>query len=341
MKELYAGIDLHSNNNVVVVSDAEGQEMYRKRLRNDLAVVARSLEPYRKSLCGIVVESTYNWYWLVDSLMDLGYTLHLANTGAIQKYIGLKHSDDTSDALWLADMLRLNILPEGYIYPKEERAIRDLMRKRARLVQQRTSNVLSIKNIVARNTGMLMAAKAIKRLKDEEIEGMFADPYIGLSLKTSAQIIHSLDEQIARIEKMAMGKVRLRDAYKNLLTVSGIGPVLAMTIMLEVGDIRRFPSKGDFASYARCAGSEYISNGKKKGKGNTKNGNPYLRCAFGEAANFAIRYEPKIQRYYQRRKDRNTHVMAALGAVAHKLVNACYYMLRDNTVFDVDKAFGQ
>ena len=173
MTELYAGIDLHSNNNVIVVCDAEGHEVYRKLLRNDLELVAQSLEAYRESLCGVVVESTYNWYWLVDGLMNLGHTLHLANTVAIQKYSGLKHSDDNSEARWLADMLRLGILPEGYIYPKEERAIRDLLRKRAHLVRQRTSNILSIKNILTRNTGVTLRSDAIKKLSDEEIDGLF------------------------------------------------------------------------------------------------------------------------------------------------------------------------
>jgi hypothetical protein len=63
-------------------------------------------------------ESTFNWYWLVDGLMDLGYRVHLANPAAIQQYSGLKYTDDDSDALWLAEMLRLGILREGYIYPK-------------------------------------------------------------------------------------------------------------------------------------------------------------------------------------------------------------------------------
>jgi len=308
-------------------------------LRNDLELVAQSLEAYRESLCGVVVESTYNWYWLVDGLMNLGHTLHLANTVAIQQYSGLKHSDDNSEARWLADMLRLGILPEGYIYPKEERAIRDLLRKRAHLVRQRTSNILSIKNILTRNTGVTLRSDAIKKLSDEEIDGLFSDGNIALSLKASARVLRVQSEQIALIEKAAVTQVRLRAAYRNLLSVIGIGEVLALTIMLEAGDIHRFPTVGDFASYARCVGSAHFSNGKKKGKGNTKNGNRYLAWAFAEAATFAIRYEPKIRRYYQRRTDTGKHISAARATVAHKLANACYHMLWENTLFDVNKAF--
>lgn len=340
MTALYAGIDLHSTNYVLVIADAEGQEVYRKRHRNDLPKLISVLAPYQDRLADVVVESTYNWYWLVDGLMEQGYRLHLANTGAIQKYVGLKHVDDNSDALWLAEMLRLNILPEGHIYPKEERAIRDLLRKRAHLVRQRTANLLSAKNIIARNSGVSFCSRALSKLSDEEIDGLYQNANLALAIKASVRTIGALDEQITLIEKAVLGQVRLRDSFTNLLTISGVGDILALTIMLETGDIHRFPSAGDFASYARCVSSVHSSNGKKKGKGNTKNGNRYLCWAFHDAAAFAIRYNAQIQRYYQRRKDRGKHAMSAHAAVAHKLATACYHMLKTNTVFDVDKAFG-
>ena len=154
----YAGIDLHSNNSVVVVQDGDDNVVGRQRLPNDLSTVCDWLEPYRAELAGVVVESTYNWYWLVDGLMERGYTLHLANTVAIQQYSGLKYRDDTSDARWLAKLLRLGLLPEGYIYPRTERAIRDLLRKRSQLVRQATMNLLSIQNHFARSRGQSISA---------------------------------------------------------------------------------------------------------------------------------------------------------------------------------------
>jgi len=109
----------------------------------------------------VVVESTYNWYWLVDGLMEADYRVHLANPAAMQQYSGLKYTDDHSDARWLAHLLRLGVLPEGFIYPKAERAVRDLWRKRAHLVRQHTANVLSVQNLMARNTGSRCSAKRI------------------------------------------------------------------------------------------------------------------------------------------------------------------------------------
>ena len=116
------------------------------------------------------MESTYNWYWLVDGLMDKGHKVHLANTAAIQQYNGLKYTDDDSDARWLAHILRLGVLPQGYIYPKEERAVRDLLRKRSQMVHQRTANLLSIQNLLTRNTGSSISANQIKGLDVEEVD---------------------------------------------------------------------------------------------------------------------------------------------------------------------------
>src|SRR6266705_2448380 len=163
--KLYGAIDLHSTNNVTVVIDEQDRVVYQKRLPNDLALILMELSVYQTELQGIVVESTYNWYWLVDGLMEQGYKVHLANTAAIQQYEGLKYTDDHSDARWLAHLLRLGVLPQGYIYPKAERPVRDLLRKRSQLVHQRTANLLSIQNLFTRNTGNSINANRIKTLE--------------------------------------------------------------------------------------------------------------------------------------------------------------------------------
>ena len=126
---LYCGIDLHSNNSQVALLDETDQVVREKRLPNDFDSINQYLTPYQDVLAGVVVESTYNWYWLVDGLMDAGYPVHLANTLAIQQYNGIKHTNDATDARYLAHLLRLGILPTGYIYPKAMREVRDLLRR--------------------------------------------------------------------------------------------------------------------------------------------------------------------------------------------------------------------
>ena len=120
MKKLYGAFDLHSSNNYLGISDEKDRRVYKKRLPNQPDVILAELEPYRNELVGIVVESTFNWYWLIDLLMEEGYRMHLANPAGIQKYKGLKHSDDQDDAFWLAHLLRLGILPEGLFIQKRK-----------------------------------------------------------------------------------------------------------------------------------------------------------------------------------------------------------------------------
>lgn len=336
---LYAGIDLHSNNSVIAVQDAEDKLVRRERLPNSIRAVCDWLRPYQDELDGVVVESTYNWYWLVDGLMDAGYTVHLANTVAIRQYEGLKYRDDTSDARWLATLLRLGKLFEGHIYPREERAIRDLLRKRTQLVRQATMHVLSIKNLFARNHGRTISANQVKELTTADIEAAFEDRNVALAVQSNLRVLDCLREQINLLEKTVYNQIKLRPGYRRLRTVPGIGKILAQTIMLESGDIERFPKVGNYVSYCRLVGSSYISNRKRKGAGNTKNGNAYLCWAFIEAANFAIRHNASIRRFYQRKAAKKKRIIA-LKAVAHKLGRACYHMIREDVAFDLRRAFG-
>ena len=338
--KLYGAIDLHSTNNVTVVIDEQDRVVYQKRLPNDLALILKELSVYQSELEGIVVESTYNWYWLVDGLMEQGYKLHLANTAAIQQYEGLKYTDDNSDARWLAHPLRLGVLPEGYIYPRAERPVRDLLRKRSQLVRQRTTNLLSIQNLVTRNTGSSLSAKRVKGLDVQQVDELLPNGDLALAVKANLSVMSSADEQVQILEQIVTQRVKLRPQFCFLKTVPGIGQILALTIMLETGDIRRFATVGNYASYCRCVGSQKVSNGKTKGKGNTKNGNKYLAWAFVEAAHFAIQFNSRIKSFDQRKKAKTKGVVA-IKAVAHKLCRACYYIMRDRAPFTITKAFGQ
>jgi transposase len=336
----YCGIDLHSDNNVLGVIDSTGKRLSIKKNPNDLETVKKALSPFAANLAGIVVESTYNWYWLVDGLQEAGYKLHLANPAATEQYSGLKHGDDETDTWWLADLLRLKLLKEGYVYPRAERAVRDLLRKRGQLVRMRTQNILSIQNLTCRNTGGRLSANQVKQLTADEVRELYKEEKErGLAMICSINVIKTLEKQIETIEKKVKNKIKLSQPYQLLKTISGIGEILSMVIMLEAGEMSRFPGVGNFSSYCRCVNSVRMSNNKKKGNGNRKNGNKYLAWAFMEAANFAIRYEPVIQKFYQRKSSKKGSVVAR-KAIAHKLARATYYVLRDQTPFDVERCFG-
>lgn len=150
MSSYYVAVDLRSNQLVLVLIDDQDRQVWKGRLVNELELVLMALAPYRGQVAGVAVESTYNWYWLVDGLKEAGYEVQLVNPAAVKKYEGLKHQDDVSDAYWLAHLLRLGILPTGYIYPRERRGLRDLARKRLRLVSQQTVHILSLESLYNR-----------------------------------------------------------------------------------------------------------------------------------------------------------------------------------------------
>jgi len=250
----------------------------------------------------------------------------------------LKYSDDKRDAFHLAHLLRLGILPTGYIYPKQERAIRDLLRKRLQLVQQRTAQILSIQNQVTRNTGRQLKANEVKKLTISTVKNRIKDKNIQQAILSNVAIMNVLTSKIEVLEKQVLEQVTIKDEFQKLLQITGIGPIIALTIMLETGDINRFNKVGNYSSYCRCVNSKRFSNGKQKGQGNRKNGNKYLAWAYMEAANYAIRFNEKARQFYQR-KIAKTKRVVALKALAHKLARACYYVLKNNEDFDNQRLF--
>jgi transposase len=334
----YSGIDLHSTNSVVAVSDEADHVVCRRRVPNDLALILATLAPYREELVGVVVESTYNWYWLVDGLQAAGYRVYLANTAAMKRYEGLKYSDDDSDAAYLAHLLRLGILPTGYICPVKERALRDLARKRLQLTRSRTLHILSVEGNLARQTGSRISSRAVKKLTEETLTSFELPENVTEAMAANVAVIQTLNVQIEKLEARLRSQVRLHADFVLLTTAPGIGEILATTVMLETGSIERFAAVGNFASYARCVDSKRLSNGKKKGVGNVKNGNRYLAWAFVEAAHFARRYCPEAKRFYERKKAQTNNIVAT-KALAHKLARACYHMLKEKKPFDVKRCF--
>jgi transposase len=331
--ELYAGLDLHSRNTYIGIMDNAFNRVFKKRVSNHLEHILQTLDPFQAQLKGLVVESTYNWYWLVDGLMDAGYSsVHLANPSAIKQYKGLKHVDDKHDAFFLAQLLILGILPQGYIYPKKDRPVRDLARKRMFLVQHKTAHVLSLQSLIQRCCAMKVMTNDMRHLTVKDLEIWLEEEHLVLSAQANLDSINFLKQKIQGLEKAIRKKVKLKKAFHHLKTVPGIGDILALTIMLEVGDINRFPKVGNFGSYCRCVPSRRLSDGKSKGIGNRKNGNRYLSWAFVEAAHLGRRYNERFRRYYNR-KVAQANTSLATKALGNKLARICYYIMRDQVPF--------
>jgi len=270
--------------------------------------------------------------------MALGDKVKLANTVAMKRYDGLKHSADEDDAAFLAQLLRLGILPTGHIHPPGERALRDLARKRTQLVRTRTQQVLAVENILARTSGTRASGNAIKRLSSEHVDTLGLAGDVALAVQANLAIIEVANTHIGQLEKRLVQGATPWPEYALLKSVPGIGEVLAIVILLETGDIARFARVGNFASYARCVDSVRTSNGKKKGEGNTKNGNAYLVWALIEAANFARRFSTEAKRFFDK-KQAKTNAVVATKALAHRLARANYPIMKENKPFDVKRCF--
>jgi transposase len=313
--------------------------VYDHKFPNDLEAILAVLRPLRSRICGIAVESTYNWYWLVDGLRANNFQdIKLANPARMQENIGLKHANDKTDSRFIARQLAMGTLPEGYIYPEETRGVRDLMRRRIRLVQTRTKEWLSLECLVARHTGKQMS---IAELQSCEIATILKGQPQALAMsRTGFRLIAFLEKEIRAMETEVLAGLPDLDAYKLLMTIPGIGPILARTILLETGPIERFRHAANYASYCRAVKAEHSSNGKKKGEGNAKCGNKYLGWAFVEAANHAVRYSPEMRAWFQRKQARRGKRVIAIKALACKLSKACFFMLRDKTEFNVKRLVG-
>jgi len=336
--KVIAGIDLHGNNLVIGMVKQDGTRVMHRKLECRLEEVLEFLKPFKGRLQSMAVESTFNWYWLVDGLHEQGYEIDLANPAKIEQYSGIKHADDKHDAFHLAELQRLNILPKAYVYDAELRPVRDLLRRRTNLVQQRTALFLSFKSLYARTTGQTMPLKTLKGMEPKEAKGLYQHPANQLIAKIQLEHIGSLDRSINLIEKTVLASARELPLYQKLLTLPGIGKILGMTITMEVGDIARFKSDGDFASYCRAVDSRRLSNGKQKGENNQKCGNKYLSWAFVEAANFAKRSDEHCRRWYDRKKAKTSAVVAT-KALACKLAKAAWHVMAHKTDYEARRMF--
>jgi transposase len=337
-KELMAGIDLHSNNLFCGVMDAEGKKVFERKLPCDLPQVLQALAPFKNRLDTIAVESTYNWYWLVDGLQDAGYHTVLANPAGMEQYSGLKHSDDKSDAFFLAELLRLKILPTGYICERGLRSVRDLLRRRLMLVGKRTALILSLQSMHARTLGSALSLGDAKLISVKEVQRNFAHPADRLISGLDVQLIGQLSKSIKQIEKLVLAMTKPLPCYQVLHSLPGVGRILAQTITLETADVKRFASAGDYASYCRCVDTRRISNGKKKGENNGKCGNKYLAWAYIEAANFAKRYDLACRQFHDRKSAR-TNKIVATKSLACKLAKASWHMMSKQTDYDSSRMF--
>ena len=339
----YSGIDLSARVSHLCVVDENLSILLQQKVANDLPLIAHLLDPFKPHL-QIVVESTFNWYWLVDGLQALGFHVSLAHTLGLSLITHAKVKSDRRDAFALAKLLRAGLIPDAYIYPASSRPVRDLLRRRLKAVALRAQEYGSLRQLLLRQGILSSSRNQIKLADDTDLEAWFSHPLVVLTASQQLERIHLLSRQIAELEQQILDLTRNQADYKRLLDISGIGRILALTILYEIGEISRFKDVRHFSSYCRLVpGVAQSGQVSRRGRA-TKQGNAYLKSAFNQAAVAAVRSFPAIKRCYQRHLQRHrgsARKLVAYNIIAHKLAQAVYVVLKQGVDYKQEKLFGE
>jgi len=335
------GIDLHAHQMYVCLMDREGKKLVHTNvLDNDFAFFLKLIQPYRHDLT-VCCECMFGWYWLADACQAAGLTFVLAHALYLKAIHGGKNKNDRIDSEKLAHLLRSNLIPPAYVYPAEKRPLRALLRQRLFFVWRRSELLARIRSQqLAHNR---IPPKQTRRNRDPWEQQLLAaedHPLRQLALKNELAMVRHFDHQIAQleVELQRQAKKSAGRDYALVQTTPGIGAILGLTILLEIGEIARFPTVKDFLSYSRLVKGTVASAGKIKGLRGAKLGNPYLRWAFGEAAVIAKRDHALIGPLAQRLEAKmGGNKFKANTVIAVKLARAVFFMLRNKTVFDAER----
>lgn len=333
----YCGIDLHARTMYVCILDNTGKKVYHKNIRCKPEYFLQAIEPFRGDLV-VGVECIFCWYWLADLCEAEGIDFVLGHALYMKAIHGVKTKNDRIDSLKIARLLRGGNFPVAYVYPPQMRATRDLMRRRNHFVRKRAELISHIQNTTMQyNLEPLGTISRPHHRRDKDIVGHFPDPVVQLIVETDLELIDHYDPIIKRLDKkiLALAKGHDPTSLHLLRSIHGVGEVLALTMLYEIHDINRFPSRGEFCSYARLVKGQKSSAGKNYGTTGGRIGNAHLRWAFSEAAVLFLRKNPDAERYYNRLINRHGK-SKALSIIAKRLGIAVYYMLKRQKPFAIN-----
>jgi len=328
MPQYYAGIDLSARSSWICVVNAAGDRQVSRKVANDPECIAQILDPFLPDLSA-VVESTFNWYWIVDVVEDLGAEVKLAHPLYIKAIAYAKVKTDRVDAHTLAQLLRMNYIPEAFIYPRELRPTRDLVRRRHRLVNLRAGLYRDLQLQLMKHNVTSFSRNAIKKLDGRNLRALMTHMHDRRCGIAWLHVIDALDKEIAELDRIIQASVRGHKPVVLLKTIPGIGKTLAPTIYYEVGQISRFASDKAFASYSRVAPTIAQSGAVSRQGKNRKQGNRYLKWAFSEAAHLAVVKYPAIREYYNCLLKKKKKRILAKAIMAHKIAIAAFHVLKE------------
>jgi transposase len=338
----YAGIDLHARRLHLCVFDAQGKVVKDVNIAATPEAFLQAIAPFRADLV-VGCECMFCWYWLADLCQQEKVPLVVGHAYYMRLIHGAKAKNDKIDAHKIARLLRGGNFPLSYVYPKGMRETRDLLRRRTWLVRHRSGLITHLQILNSQYNLPPFPKKLAhpgNRL-EMDVAARFADPSVQKSAACDLAVIDCLDDQIAALELYLTRTAKVDDVqtYHRLRTIPGVGPVLALILLYEVHDIKRFANAGQFLSYARLVRCAHESDGKVVGTGGQKIGNAQLRWAFGEAACLFLRGSDRAKRWKEKQAKKRGDGKA-LAVLAARLARAVYHLWRKAEAFDEDRFWG-
>jgi transposase len=335
--QYYCGIDLHVKTMYLCILDATGQVLVHRNVPSTPAALLETIAPYRADLV-VAAECMFTWYWLADVCAAEGITFVLGHALAMKAIHGGKAKNDKIDSHKIAGLLRGGLLPQAYVYPAGMRPTRDLLRRRLHLVRKRGQLLAHIQNTRAQYNLPEFGRRLAYPANREGVREHFPDPNVRKSIEVDLALLAQYDALISDLEVTLVRDAKRHDAdaFHRLKSVPGIGKILALTILYEIHDIRRFDRVQEFASYARLVKCQKQSGGRTLGTSGAKMGNVHLKWVFSEAAVLFLRHTQdgkKLLAVIAKKHGKGK----ALSILAHKIGRAVYYMLSRGTVFSMEK----
>jgi len=335
----YCGIDLHARSMYVCVLDSQGEILMHRNMTCSPELFLKAIGPYREDVA-IAVECIFTWYWLADLCARENIAFVLGHALYMKAIHGGKAKNDKIDAHKIAVLLRGGMLPMAYVYPAGMRSTRDLLRRRMHLMRKRSELLTHIQNTNSQYCLPQFGKKIAYKRNRHDLPEHFTDSSVRRSIEMDLSLIDHYDKLLAEVELYITQNAKVHDvnAFNRLRSVHGIGKILALVMLYEIHDIKRFPTVQDFVSYARLVKCSRESAGKRHGFSGAKIGNVHLKWAFSEASVLFLRANPKGQRFLDKLSSKHGKAKA-LSILAHKLARAVYYMLQRDKAFDMNKFF--
>jgi transposase len=335
----YCGVDLHARSMYVCVLDAEGKVLVSKDIAAAAEPFLELIAPYRDDLA-VAAECMFTWYWLADLCEHEGICFVLGHALYMRAIHGGKAKNDRIDAHKIGALLRGGMLPQAYVYPKEMRATRDLMRRRNYLMRKRAELLAHIQNTNSQYNLPAFGARPAKPSQRAGLAEHFSQASVRKSVELDVSLIDHYDRELPPLEDYIESSAHGHDpvALALLRTTPGMGQVLGLSILYEIQAIERFARVQDFLSYCRLVTPAKESAGKLLGHSGGKIGNAHLKWAFSEAAVCFLRANKPAQVLRARLAAKHGKGKS-LAIIAARLARAVYFMLKRRTPFDANRFF--